>query len=358
MREPPTAIDVLLLAAGFGTRLAPLTLQIPKALLPICGLSIIDYHLAQLASLRAPVVERIVVNGHHLAAELLAHLRARGHRGDIAAPRLPEAIRKAAFEQTRETASAFPIPIAFSYEPAILGTGGALVRAAEFLRSEPFVIMNADTLFRAPLEAAIRFHRATDCAATMVLLRGGFWPNVIEHEGRVTAIVREGPQPGGCTFTGLHIGSQSLLSLLPPSGFHDIRDTYERLIERRELGAFVWDSQAAFVDIGTPESYLEAHRLACAGGSPFEKLRGDASALGLETAQGGRSADEYGFVDARARIGEGASIAQSVILGDAAVAPGAEIVHSILGPGARAEGRVHRRMVTTLGDREMRIEQR
>ena len=374
------AIDVLLLAAGLGTRLAPLTQQIPKALLPVCGLPMLDYHLALIRTLSTPPIRRIVVNGHHLAAQVRDHL-------DAVAPLLglrrcavgdagvrPVGAEECGGPRADQDDIAAPLGtsglLAFSHEPVILGTGGALVKAAGCLRSDPCVMLNADAFFPAPIAEAVAFHRASTFTATMVLTPAPFWPNVLVKDHAVTGILRGKRDPRGFTFTGLHVISQSLFEHLPAEGFCDIRDPYEPLMAAGRLGAFIWPEAGpapAFLDIGTPEAYLEAHRQCADPGDPLAGIRAAATRLGLGTPPGKgaggphQSGDgatrvvsgRYGYVDPRAEIGADAVIAESVVLPGAEVAPGAEIRHAIIGPGARVHGVVKDSLVTTLGNREL-----
>jgi mannose-1-phosphate guanylyltransferase len=290
-------LDVLLLAAGFGTRLRPLTQQVPKALLPICGTPIVDLQLDRLSSAR-----RIVVNGHHLADALRVHLDARPDRERLA----------------------------FSHEPEILGTGGAIAHARDLLYSDPVLVQNVDALCAVPFQALVAFHRAHDFAATMLLTRSELWPNVTADGDRVTSITPGRRVPGALTFTGCLLISRELIRTLPRGVFHDIRDTYLALIPQGRLGAFVWPTTGpgTLVDIGTPAAYLDVHR----------GCRDQAGVSG------------FGHVDPTALVGHGCRIAESVVLAGAVLAPGTRLRRAIIGPGAQAEGYIEHRMVTTLGE--------
>jgi len=290
-------LDVLLLAAGFGTRLEPLTQQIPKALLPICGTPILDLQLDRLASAR-----RIVVNGHHLADALRDHLAARPDRERLV----------------------------FSHEPEIMGTGGAIAHARDLFYSDPVLVQNVDALCAVPFKALVAFHRAHDFAATMLLTRSALWPNVTAEADRVASITPGRRVPGAFTFTGCHVISRELIHHLPRGVFHDIRDSYLALIAQGRLGAFVWPTTGpgTLVDIGTPAAYLDVHR-AC---------------------QDQPHVTGFGHVDATARIGEHCRIAESVVLAGAVLAPGTRLRRAIIGPGAHVAGHIEQRMITTLGE--------
>lgn len=340
-------IDALLLAAGYGTRLRPLTLRIPKALLPIHGTSLLDYHIERLLGgpgqadgRRATAsVRRVVVNAHHMAERVEAHLADHPRREHLA----------------------------LSFEPEILGTGGAIWKAREHLETDPFIVLNADALFPAPLEIALEFHRDSGHLATMVLTRSTLWPNVIVQGDRVADILPDRCAPSAFTFTGCHVISRELIDLLPRGTFHDIvRGIYRSLIAQRRLGALIAPPEIPFIEVGTPARYLEAHRL-CAReearryGLPgprgearhyrLPESRGEARHYGLPEPGGKARAHrgDYSFIDPRAQVDEGARIRESIVLQGARVGRDARILRAIIGPGAKAEGTITDRMLTADG---------
>ena len=332
-------IDVLLLAAGLGTRLRPLTEDVPKALLPIYGTPLLDWHIARLlggasaseiepprggaeaAATSAPSpagavrARRVVVNAHHRADVVRSHLESHALRERLA----------------------------LSHEPEILGTGGAIAKAAPLLASDPFAVLNADALFAAPIMEAVAFHRAHAFAATLVVVRWGPEPRVRVAGERVVEIAPDAA-PDGFTFTGFQIVSHAFVSLLPAGVFHDVRETYRRLIPEGRLGAYVHEPAAGapFIDIGTPESYLEAHRLTA--GAAGERL-------GIRMEHGARPAAGFGFIDASARAGAGALVRESVVLAGATIAGGVRVERSIVGPGATVQADTLDRLVTVHGAR-------
>jgi NDP-sugar pyrophosphorylase family protein len=313
-------MDALLLAAGLGTRLRPLTLDVPKPLLPIYGQTLLDFHLSHLFKEKGPspekMVQRVVVNGHHLADELRAYLVLHRERGRLL----------------------------FSHEPQILGTGGAIAQASRYLTSEPFLVLNADAFFRPPIEEAVAFHRQHGRVATMILTDCAHRPNVQVKHDRVSAILRGQHMEDALTFTGFHVLSREVQRLLPKGTFHDIRDTYDVLIQRGQLSAFVWKQEMPFLDIGTPRAYLEAHRISA----------GDSGHLfGLMPAAGIRLADGYGFIDQTAVLGKDCRVAESIILAGAHLAERTIIKGSIIGPGIEISGESRNRLVTTHGSTDI-----
>ena len=313
-----TKPDTLLLAAGFGTRMRPLTRSIPKPLLPIYGVPLLDYHISRLSSRVAgsPSPGRIVINGHHLVDQVAAHIseHTEGNR------------------------------ISLSHEPEILGTGGAIAKAAGLLTTDPFVVLNADTLFPAPIDEAVRFHQDHDFLATMVLIQSEIRPNVLVTGDRVASILFDRCDPSGFTFTGLHIVSRGLPHLIPAGRFHDIRETYVRLSDDGRLGAYVWspDGGAPFLDIGSPSAYLEAHRLLTETSS---------GRYGFSPSQDARIAEVegFGYLGPNVKVGDRCRVARSVVIVDAEIADGVTLTDSILGPGVRVTTDTRSRLVTTDG---------
>ncbi len=352
-------LDALLLAAGLGTRLRPLTLEIPKALLPLYGVPLLDLHIARLlgpagaeasapaeaaagAEASAPAeaaagareggvagareggaasvpagsavrATRVVVNGHHLAEHLREHLERHAHRARLA----------------------------FSHEPQILGTGGAIRRAAGWLHSDPFLVLNTDALFPLPGADAIAHHRARGLPATMVLAPSSVHPNVLVEDGRVTAILRDRVHPRGLTYTGCCLASPEFQDLLPVEGFCDLRDAFDELIAAGRLGAWIMPDDPPLVDVGTPERYLAAHRMCAPSAAPRYGLR--LPGPGITLAAGS------GFIAAGASVGLGARVRDSVVLAGSRIDPGVTVRGSIVGPGVAVSEDLRNRLLTAGG---------
>src|SRR5256886_17514635 len=134
-------MKAMVLCAGFGTRLRPLTDRVPKPLVPLCGIPILRYNFALLHNAG---VREVVVNTHHLAAEM----------------------EKGALEVSQQVGLAVTISREVGH---ILGTGGGVRRAAQLLGPGTFLLLNGDMLFDVDLAAAIAAHRAAGAMATMVL---------------------------------------------------------------------------------------------------------------------------------------------------------------------------------------------
>ncbi|MGE0823411.1 MAG: NDP-sugar synthase [Candidatus Binatia bacterium] len=129
----------MILAAGFGSRLRPLTRTTPKALVPVAGRPLIEYSLLLLKSYE---IEEVVINLHHL-----------GHR-----------IRDAIGD-----GSAYGLRITYSPEDPILESGGGIKKAQPFLDGDTFLVFNCDTIIDLDLNALLTVHRQTQATGTLVL---------------------------------------------------------------------------------------------------------------------------------------------------------------------------------------------
>lgn len=129
----------MILAAGFGTRLRPLTNTVPKALVPVAGRPLIEYGLL---FFKAYGIEEVVINLHHLGEKIRATL------GD---------------------GSIYGLRISYSPEEPILESGGGIKNAQSFLDKETFVVLNCDTIIDLDLDELLTAHRKTKAPATLVL---------------------------------------------------------------------------------------------------------------------------------------------------------------------------------------------
>lgn len=238
MHEPDASLRGMVLAAGYGTRLAPLTDLVPKPLLPVGGRALIDLAIANLD--RAGV-GRIVVNTHHLPGQLTAHLAA------------------------RTDAARFTV----SPEPEIQGTGGALHGARAFLGgAETFLLHNGDVLTDADLAALMREHRATGAVATLLLVD---CPSVntvdVATSGAVLRLAGRPAPAGGSapavaarrlTYAGVGAFARALLDDVPP-GVSSLVDVLAFRLARQPGAVRAWaPADVRWSDVGTFARWLDA----------------------------------------------------------------------------------------------------
>lgn len=228
-------MKALLLAAGEGQRLRPLTHLIPKPLIPVLDIPLIDYSIAALAEAS---VSEIIVNAFHLPEKLEAHL------GE----------------------SSSPVPMELVIEARLLGTGGAVRNVRDHLTDEPFIIANADVLHGIDLKAACAAHEKSAPLATLLLRdegwqgAGGFWAR---EDGTLGGYLAPGESPPAGTraglFTGLHVLSPEILGELPDEDvFCIVQRLYRPLLEKGAPIRAQFVSDVTWHDLGTPTSYADA----------------------------------------------------------------------------------------------------
>ena len=198
-------MKAMVLCAGFGTRLRPLTDRIPKPLVPLCGVPLLRFNFALLKNAG---VRELVVNTHHLGAEM----------------------EKGAVQLAAQLGLGLQIS---REEKQILGTGGGVRRAQSMLGPGTFFILNGDMLFDVDLSAALQAHREARAVATMVLApypRGATYGAVeVDARFNVRRIAGRGTAPDPSLrkmhFTGVHVVEPELLARLPAEGERDINPT-------------------------------------------------------------------------------------------------------------------------------------
>jgi NDP-sugar pyrophosphorylase family protein len=237
-------MKAMILAAGFGTRLFPLTIDRTKPAIPFLGKPLVGYVAEYIAGFG---ITDIVVNLHHQPDSVIAAL------GD---------------------GNSFGVTIEYSLEePDILGTAGALDKARELLESDTFVIVNGKIITDIDLNAALETHRRSGAVATMVLK-----PNsnrerftiVEERDGFVTGF-GDHPTPlandkirdprseiqNPLMFTGIHILEPRVFEYIPRGVYSDIVPTfYEPALRKGEkIAAHITD--ANWFELSTIKRYLD-----------------------------------------------------------------------------------------------------
>ena len=231
-------MKAMVLAAGLGTRLRPLTETLPKPLLPVAGRPILEWNLLLL---KRHGITEVIINLHHLGDQIVHAL------GDGAR---------------------FGLRLAYSHEPTLLGTSGGIKQAAPFLKDGPFLVINGDTLSECDLTALIAAHRASAALATLAVrddLEASTWgPVTLDAHGRILQINGNPPlaEPRAalpaCMFAGIHVMEQAVLNAIP-SGPGSIIDVYGSLLRQgRPLHGYRMSGY--WSDIGSPERYAQAQR--------------------------------------------------------------------------------------------------
>jgi len=282
----------MILAAGFGVRLRPLTLKKPKALIPVGNRPLIDRTIDYL---KAYGVREIVVNAHHHSEQLEDYLYGGRHPG---------------------------IHVEVRTEPELLGTGGGIRNTEGFWGSAPFVVVNGDILTDIDLAKAYEAHCRKRAPATLVLHdRKAFNKIQIDAANNITEIPFD-TQSEGWAFTGIHVMDPEMLSHIPQGVHSDIMDSYRRLIRSGVPVKAHVSVGHLWRDVGTVESYFLANQ---------EALKGNSVLLGpgCDIHPSSRIRD-WAIIGERSVLEEGVEIVRSILWEDVVVRRQRKVMDSIV----------------------------
>jgi NDP-sugar pyrophosphorylase family protein len=315
-------MKAMLLSAGVGRRMYPLTLDLPKAAIPVLGRPLAVQILHRLAQAG---VEQAVLNLHHHPDTLRRLL---GQGGDAGLPR-----------------------VYFTYEETILGTAGGLRNAAHLLRGEgPILVHNGDFLADIDIAAALRAHCQSGRAATLVLAprRPGYSVVDVDADGRVLSLAGE-PRAerrrvaGQHLFTGCHVMEEEVLDRIPPQGpSHIVSNVYRELAREGRLGSFMHDG--FWWEFGSPELYLEGslrlldlsveQRAKVACHDAVQQLDEALAAIGA-----GVNVDDGARLRGRvalglaSRVGRDCHLEDSVVMPESWIGPSCRLERAVVAPG-------------------------
>jgi len=237
-------MKAMILAAGLGTRLRPLTDQRPKALVEIGGRTLLEITLSRLRTFR---VSEVIINVHHFADMLMEYLRANNN---------------------------FGMSIEISREEVLLDTGGGLKKAAHFFlknsnrSEEPLIVHNVDVLSTIDLGQMVQFHEEHRALATLAVQhrdtsRYLLFDSQLQLCGRRIKreqpdIVRPANPLAALAFAGIHVISPRLLLMITEDGAFSIIATYLRLAAQGEKIVAFRADEYYWRDLGTPENVEQA----------------------------------------------------------------------------------------------------
>jgi len=238
-------MKAMILAAGLGTRLRPMTDSRPKALVEVSGRTLLEITLGRL---RDSGVSEVIVNVHHLADMISDYLKAKNN---------------------------FGMRIEISREEVLLDTGGGLRKAAWFFLDdpnrldEPFILHNVDVLSAIDLRRMVEFHTQNQALATLAVKKRETSRYLLfdEHNqlcGRrsspdqKTELVRSAEKLQPLAFFGIQVLSPRLLPMMAEEGVFSIINSYLNLAARgQKILAFRAD-EYYWRDLGRPEHLIQA----------------------------------------------------------------------------------------------------
>jgi NDP-sugar pyrophosphorylase family protein len=238
-------MKAMILAAGLGTRLRPLTNDRPKALVEINGRTLLEITLSRL---RAYGIHEVIINVHHFAGMIIDYLQKRDN---------------------------FGMRIEVSREEVLLDTGGGLKKAAWFFledstpSAEPFIVHNVDVISTIDLGRMVQFHTDNQALATLAVknretLRYLLFDEQLRLCGRQFGRdrepewVRPSPQAQALAFSGIHVISPRLLAMMGEEGVFPIMNTYLRLATQGERILGFRADEYYWRDLGRPENVVQA----------------------------------------------------------------------------------------------------
>ena len=238
-------MKAMVLAAGLGTRLRPLTNDRPKALVEVAGRTLLEITLARL---RAFGIREVIVNVHHFADLVVEYLKANDN---------------------------FGMRVEVSREDVLLDTGGGLKKAGWFFledsarADEPFLLHNVDVISTIDFAKMVQAHKANQALATLAVQKRESSRQLLfdehlqlcgRHAGRdrEPEIVRPAPRLEPLAFSGIHIISPRLLTMMSEGGIFSIVTSYLRLVGQGEKIVAFRADEYYWRDLGRREDVMQA----------------------------------------------------------------------------------------------------
>lgn len=310
-------MKAILLAGGKGTRLRPLTLHTPKPVVPIFDRAFLHYQIDLLRQL--PEVDEVILSLNYQPRRI---------------------------EEVFGDGAGTGVKIRYVVEPAPLGTGGAIRYAAQGV-NDTLVVFNGDVMTSVDVKAVVALHRTHQAKATIVLTPvdnpGAYGLVETESDGRIRRFL-EKPSPDEITCDTINAG----IYVLEPDTFdripRDVSYSIERayfpsLIERKET-FLAYVDRGYWIDIGTPEKYVQVHRDMFDGrfsAGVFATLDRSKPIVSADARiDDGATLEAPCFIDAGAHVKAGARVGPYTVLGRGVlIEEGADLHDTIIWPNSR-----------------------
>jgi NDP-sugar pyrophosphorylase family protein len=304
----------MILAGGLSTRLYPLTLELPKPLVPVLDQPVVAHVIEYL---KRHGVDDLIINVHYF----------------------PDAVRDYVGDGSK-----WGVHIDYLHEPKLMGSAGAVRQVADRF-TETFVVIGCDDVTNIDLGSALAFHRERKAEATIVLAEvadiSQYGAVVVDEDGRITEFQEKPPkgtERSNLANTGVYIFEPALLERIPEKTFYDFgKQVFPEMLAAG--GAFYGMRQQAYwCDIGTPGEYRRVHRDALEGRVklklPERATIADGVLIGLGAQISPKARVESpASIGARSIVEDGAHIAASILWDHVRVGSGARVEDAVLGSG-------------------------
>jgi len=293
-------MKAMILAAGMGERLRPLTNIYPKVLVPVINKPVID-RIIQFLTTHG--VEKTIINAHHHYQMILDYLKG----GDP-----------------------FGVKVEIRIEKEILGTGGGIKNTHDFWGNDPFIVINGDILTDIDLGDVYAFHLRRNNLVTMVLHDFPKYNKIrINKEMNILSIGPGTNVKGTLAFTGIQVINPEVLSFIPDKKRYNIIDLYKRLIDlKKPIRGYIATGHR-WIDIGTIADYLKAnfYHLPPDNIAIAQKCRIDSSA----------TLKDWAVIGKGTSIERNALVQRSVLWNDVIIKEGTKIIDSVVASGVIVE---------------------
>ena len=283
----------MILAAGMGKRLRPLTNVYPKVLLPVVNVPMID-RIIKLLKIHG--VEEIIVNAHHNYQMISDYLKG---------------------------GNPFGIRVEIRIEKEILGTGGGIKNTQDFWDKDPFIVINGDILTDIDLREVYEFHLRRNNLVTMVLHDFSIYNKVkVDREMTIVSIGPGTNLKGTLAFTGIHVINPEVLDFIPENKRSNIIECYRKLIDLKKPIRGYMTTGNRWIDIGNIADYLRSN---------FDFLTPGNIAIAQEChIDSDASLKDWAVIGKGSLIEKGAIVKRSVLWNDVIVREGIKVVDSVV----------------------------
>lgn len=311
----------MILAGGLSTRLYPLTLELPKPLVPVLDRPVVGHVIEYLHRFG---IDDIVINVHYFPEAVTSYV------GD---------------------GSKWGVRVSYLHEPQLMGSAGAVKQVAD-LFSETFVVIGCDDVTNIDLEAALQFHRERKAEATIVLAGvadvSQYGAVIVDQRGRIQEFQEKPPrgtERSNLANTGVYIFEPPLLQRIPEKTFYDFgKQVFPKMLA--DGAAFYGMRQEAYwCDIGTPREYRRVHRDVLSKNFKLSPPNGAAIRDGILIGAAAKISPSARIaaptcIGSGCIIGDAASVSSSILWDNVRVGTRARISDAILGDDVTVDAEV------------------